>query len=275
MPAIPAVPDGPLRLVQLQHLASGGKWRTEAMRSYRTPLLLWFTRGQGRITVSGVTRGYGPHNAIFIPGGTMHGFEVASKVFGTAIFFAEPTADLPAEPCHLRIRQTRYQSELNGLVESLRQEAEGDRPDKERAIAHYGGLVAVWMARQRILAAAQPAESDEQGLARRYTEAIESQLHAGRSLADYAEYLGVAPTRLSEICCRTCGRPAADLLADRLAFEARRLLLDESLSVDQVSELLGYPSRGDFDRDFGAQAGESPGQFRDRRTVPDAAPRAG
>ncbi len=48
-----------LRLMAIPRLAAGGRWRVEAMRSLSEPLLLWFTRGQGRITVAGVTRGYG------------------------------------------------------------------------------------------------------------------------------------------------------------------------------------------------------------------------
>jgi len=44
------------RLVAIPRLAAGGKWRVEAMRSLSEPCLLWFTKGQGRITISGVTR---------------------------------------------------------------------------------------------------------------------------------------------------------------------------------------------------------------------------
>jgi hypothetical protein len=46
------------RLMAIPRLAAGGRWRVEAMRSLSEPMLLWFTKGQGRITVAGVTRGY-------------------------------------------------------------------------------------------------------------------------------------------------------------------------------------------------------------------------
>ena len=52
------------RLVAIPRLAAGGRWRVEAMRAYSEPLMLWFTKGQGRVTISGVTRGYTAHNAI-------------------------------------------------------------------------------------------------------------------------------------------------------------------------------------------------------------------
>ena len=73
------------RVEQLPRLSSETRWRTEAMRSYAQALLIWFTRGQGRITVAGVTHGFGPHHAVFMPSGTMHGYEMLGQVFGTAM----------------------------------------------------------------------------------------------------------------------------------------------------------------------------------------------
>ena len=79
LPPPPPVPG--FRVVPLGRLAQGGRWRTEAMRGYPNPVLMWFTRGQGRFTMAGVTRGFGAHNAFFLPPGTMHGFEVTAQVY--------------------------------------------------------------------------------------------------------------------------------------------------------------------------------------------------
>lgn len=238
------------------------------MRSYRMPVLYWFTRGQGRITVAGLTRGYGPHNAVFVPAGTMHGFEVAGQVFGTAIFFNENSnGDLPGSACHLRIRDARLQGEITNLIDFLQREVDDDLPLKNRAISHYGGLLSVWIERQRRVADDRPVEDDERGLARLYTETIEEQLYTGQKVSDFAEILGVTPDRLSEICSKTCGRNADALLADRLGFEARRLLLDSAMSVERVSEVLGYPTPDDFKAAFADQTGETPEVFlRSRAT---------
>ena len=81
------------RITPLQQLAKGGRWRTEAMRSYSQPVLYWFTRGQGRITVQGATYGYGPHNAVLLPANTMHGFDTLGQVAGSAVFL-RPDPDL-------------------------------------------------------------------------------------------------------------------------------------------------------------------------------------
>ncbi|MGB3314183.1 MAG: hypothetical protein WBB85_07205, partial [Albidovulum sp.] len=64
--AEPASHASKLRIVPIPRLAAGGRWRVEAMRSLSEPMLLWFTKGQGRITIAGSTRGYTANNAVFI-----------------------------------------------------------------------------------------------------------------------------------------------------------------------------------------------------------------
>ena len=71
-----------LNLTSIAQNAGAGRWRTEAMRSHATPRLIYITKGQGRITVAGLTSGYGPNNLIYVPAHTMYGFEVGLSVFG-------------------------------------------------------------------------------------------------------------------------------------------------------------------------------------------------
>ena len=250
-------------MMPLQALAKGGRWRTEAMRSYRMPVLLWFTRGQGRITVAGFTRGYGAHNAVFLPPRVMHGFEITAQVYGTALFFEEaPSLPLPERPVHLRVRDALAQGEITGLLEQLGRELDNDRPLAGRAIHHYAGLLSVWLDRQ--IAEADDARPDTASLrlVRRFTEAVEAQLYTGQNVGDYAEALGVTPTHLSRVCRETCGRSASDVLADRVTFEARRLLAETTLPVKQVAQLLGYGSPAYFTRAFQNRTGQTPTQFR-------------
>ena len=90
------------------------------------PVLIWFTKGQGRITVAGVTSGYGAHNAIFLPPGTMHGFDMVGQVFGSVLFLPRDSGlPWPEEPLHLRLRDARRQAELTGLIDTLERESTG------------------------------------------------------------------------------------------------------------------------------------------------------
>ena len=259
------LPPGPqARLMAIPRLAAGGRWRVEAMRSLSEPMLLWFTKGQGRITVAGVTRGYTPHNAIIIPAGIMHGFEVGPQVFGTALFFGRDNdVALPSSPVHLRIRETQLQVELNLCLDSIQRELDSTLPGHDRAVRHHLGLLGVWLERQT---ARMPPEAVTPESARRlvtgFTALLERDFRSGRGVADYAAAMGVTPTHLTRCCQRTCGRPASALLHDRLLFEARRMLTETDRPVSHIARDLGFTSPSYFTRAFLHQTGKTPSAFR-------------
>ena len=256
-------PNAEFRVVSMMRLAQGGRWRTEVQRSHVRPVLLWFTRGQGRVTVAGSTRGYGPHNAVFIPGGTMHGFTMMGQVLGMAIFFPEDMAgQLPDEPMQLRIRDGFQQAELTGLVDAIDREANGARAGYERAMRHWGGLIAVWLERHADLADAPAAVSAGQRLITAYTALVERDFRSGLGVQGYAERLGVTPTHLSRVCRESCGKSAHRVLNERIHYEARRLLLESEIPVKDIAERLGFNSAAYFSRAFLNETGQSPTAFR-------------
>jgi len=267
MTIIPDPTTGP-RLVLIPRLAAGGRWRIEAMRSLREPLLLWFTQGSGRITIAGTTRGYGAHNAVFIPAGTMHGFEMMGRVFGTAVFFGRDHGlALPDAPQHLRIRDTAAQQELGALLDNAQRELEAARQGASRAATHYLGLAAVWMDRQIARAAGEtrpePVDAARR-LSERYARLLEREYRSGMGVAEFAAALGVTPTHLTRACKAASGRSAHAVLQDRVLFEARRMLAETRLPVKRVAESLGFGSAAYFTRNFHQRTGQTPSDFRRR-----------
>lgn len=253
-----------VRMTPIPRQAKGGRWRVEAMRSYTSHLLLWFTRGQGRITVAGTTRGYGAHNAVFIPSGMMHGFEASMQVFGTAVFIPPDLGRaLPLLPVHLRIRDAAPQSEIAGILDNLQRELDGVKPERVRAAHHHTGLLTVWLNRQVLLHNDDKKAPDAaHRLTMRFSEMIEAQYQSGMNVTQYASALGVTPTHLSRVCNQACGRPASTLLNDRIIFEARRLLRETKMPIQKVAADLGFTSPAYFTRAFQHHTGQTPSAFR-------------
>jgi AraC family transcriptional regulator, transcriptional activator of pobA len=259
-----ATNNSQLRLVAIPRLAAGGRWRVEAMRSLSEPCLLWFTKGQGRITLQGSTRGYTTHNAIFIPPGTMHGFEAGPQVFGTAVFFGRDCdVTLPKEAQHLRIREVHAQQELNIILDAIQREMDSTSPAHERATRHYLGLLGVWLERQTVRTAPEVVRPDaSRRLVARYTALLERDFRSGMGVSHFAGELGVTSTHLTRCCQQACGRPASQLLQDRRIFEARKLLAETNLPVRRIGEMLGFNSAAYFTRAFQHLTGKSPTAFR-------------
>jgi AraC-like DNA-binding protein len=81
-------------------------------------------------------------------------------------------------------------------------------------------------------------------------------------VGDFAAALGVTATHLTRCCRAACGKPAKDLLQDRVIFEARRLLAETDLPVGRIGASLGFASHAYFTRAFHQRTGRSPTGFR-------------
>ena len=260
---LPAAPSGP-RVMPIARLAQGGRWRVEAMRALSEPCLLWFTRGQGRITFGGTTRGYGPFTLVFLPAGVMHAFEIGTQTHGMAVFFGRDCdVSLPHAAQHLRLRETATQTELSTLIDAVARESESPRPGAERAAQHYLGLIGVVIERQSAALSAEPRGTEPaRKIAARYAALLERDFRLGLGVADYAAQLGVTPTHLTRSCRASCGRGAHDLLQDRRLYEARQLLSETRAPVKDIAQALGFASPGYFTRAFQARVGKTPSAFR-------------
>lgn len=260
-------PRGGYTITPLQRLCGGARWRTEAMRSHDRARLLWITRGQGRICVNGLTAGFGPHNAVFIPAGTMHGFVPAGSLLGSAILF-DPAdlPHLPSEPAHLRIREAADQIALTAWIDMMEREAASADPAAPRAMRALAGLISVWLERQ-IDTAPTPKrnpQSHAQQLVEAYAALIERDFRREHSVSHYAEALGITPTHLSRVCTQATGKPAGELLAQRLHAEARHMLSETRLPINHVARHLGFTSPAYFSRAFHRHIGASPRAFRSK-----------
>lgn len=256
--------NSPIRIIPLPRLAQGGRWRVEAMRSLSEPCILNFTKGMGRITVAGVTRGYSAGTIVFIPAGVMHGFEVGPQVLGTALFLGRDCAvHLPESAQHIRLRDVVAQQEMTMMLEMVAREIETGTPAGQRAAQHYVGLLSVWLERQAEAAGVTAQRPDAaQRLVARFTDVMERSFRSGAGVAEIAAELGVTPTHLTRCCRAASGRSAIELLQDRRLFEARQMLSDTKLPVGQISAALGFTSPAYFTRAFQNQTGISPSMFR-------------
>ncbi|MDG1801858.1 MAG: AraC family transcriptional regulator [Paracoccaceae bacterium] len=258
-----------LEIVSITSLAQHGHWRTAAMRSHAAPRLLWITRGQGRITLSGQTRGFGANNLIYIPPGTLHGYDVGVHTFGQQITLPLSLAgDWSAQPIHLRLRDVVQQKEFMSLLDNLERENASTEPGSDRAAVHHAGMISVFVERQtRLLSETTLPDSSAARLVRRYTKLIATEFHSEQGVTEYARKLNVTPTHLTRCCQQTCGRSALKLLNDRILFEARKQLSETSRPICEIASSLGFRSAAYFTRRFQAETGLTPSAFRAQSTL--------
>lgn len=261
-----AQPDR-LSVTPIIYNMTAGRWRTEAMRSHNTPRLLLVTKGQGRITIAGMTHGYGPNNLIFIPARVMYGYEVGPSVFGAMLTIPNAVAtEWPDEPVHLRLRDVNGQKEAVAMFEAMERELTAAAGMHSRAAHHHLGLLSVFFERQIEMNADHGGDNRTNGSAARlvaaFTDLIERDFKTDKGVADYAAALGVTPTHLTRCCNKTCGKSALTLLRDRVTYEACVMLRETKRPVAEIARDLGFRSAAYFTRSFHAKMGDTPSYFR-------------
>lgn len=256
-----------LALTPITHNPTAGRWRTEAMRSHATPRLILITKGQGRITIAGLTSGYGPNNLIFIPARTMYGFEVGPTVFGQILTIpATMAAEWPSVATQLRLRDVGVQKQMSAIVEALERELKSAGQTHSRAAHYHLGLFAVYFERQLVTSQSETfkarATTTAAKLVAAFADLIERGYRSDQGVSEYATALGVTPTHLTRCCNQTCGKSALALLRDRVHYEACILLRDTPTPVHEIATQLGFHSAAYFSRSFAAQNGATPSNFR-------------
>ncbi|MES2277021.1 MAG: helix-turn-helix transcriptional regulator [Bacteroidota bacterium] len=79
---------------------------------------------------------------------------------------------------------------------------------------------------------------------------------------DYAALLYITPNHLNALCNDILGQPAGELIRNRVALEAKRLLINFNLNITEVSYRLNFADNSYFSKFFKKQTGLSPEEFR-------------
>ncbi|WP_181304985.1 helix-turn-helix transcriptional regulator [Rufibacter sp. XAAS-G3-1] len=80
----------------------------------------------------------------------------------------------------------------------------------------------------------------------------------------YAEKLHITPHYLTQIVKRLCGQTVADLLFQLLFSEAKLLLQQPGLTIQQIAQELNFSDQSAFGKFFKRNSGVSPKEFRNR-----------
>ncbi|MEO0381664.1 MAG: AraC family transcriptional regulator, partial [Pseudomonadota bacterium] len=109
----------PIRVTTISQLTSAQDWRLSLAHDRDVHLLIWITRGQGRMLLNGTRRGVGTHNAIFVPARTLFSLELGRQGTGLAAVMPDGTqVRLPEGPRQLRVREAAAIGELTSLFEA-------------------------------------------------------------------------------------------------------------------------------------------------------------
>ncbi|TLV00386.1 helix-turn-helix domain-containing protein [Dyadobacter luticola] len=97
---------------------------------------------------------------------------------------------------------------------------------------------------------------------RRFTRLVDEHYKSKHTVADYADFLCMAPKTITHKFNRLRLPQPNEVIKNRIILEAKRLLVHTSLTAKEIAYDLGYNDPAYFSRLFQSKTGESPSGFR-------------
>jgi AraC family transcriptional activator of pobA len=79
---------------------------------------------------------------------------------------------------------------------------------------------------------------------------------------EYAALLYITPNHLNALCNDLLGKPAGEIIRDRILLEAKRLLINADMSISEIAWQLNFADNSYFTKFFKKQTGITPEAFR-------------
>ncbi len=98
----------------------------------------------------------------------------------------------------------------------------------------------------------------------KFTELLERHHKKEREIAFYADKMCITSKHLSQVIKDYTGKTALGLIEEYVISEAKSMLLSTTMSIQQISDELNFPSQSVFGKYFKRVAGISPSEYRNR-----------
>lgn len=241
--------------------------------------ILWIFRGEAEVRLDERARGIVGPAAVFIPPQVVHGFRFAPETDGLVLTLSarfamegEATAageafrDLFETPGVLAFESdapvvARIDALFREVAEEFATPGAADSP------------ALLWLARSLLwrLARARAAETPERGrrqrgsaLHARFLQLVEAHVLDRWPLQRYGERLGLSVPRLNRLARAHGGRPALEIIHDRLTREACRRLFYVAAPAEKLALELGFEDPAYFSRFFKRRTGLGPREWREK-----------
>lgn len=250
------------------------QWEIKPHRHADLCQLLFVFKGQAELEIEGQRTLLETPAVQVLPPLSVHGFRFSEDVEGFIVTLATPLihhlqAQL-GDAVHALAQAHAYSAGndgdyLNSLFSALQGEYNGHQPAREMLMHALVSVIMVWVSRQAIVRhkASQRPQRQREYL-NGFIQLVEETYRQHVKVEDLAHRLGISVSHLNGTCRELAGQPALQIMHERQLLEAKRLLTYTSMTIYEMSELLGFSDPTNFTRLFRRRVGISPKAFRDR-----------
>ena len=245
--------------------------------------LLWMSEASGTHMLDFEQHEVRDHSVFFLSPGQIHAWTSSVKPRGYVLnistdFFAHmfPRADDIAKfPFfHLAggspaIYLSREQHDgMLPLLNEIERETRDRQTGRFDVVRSYLLILLTQLRRLYPADERETAAGPSYSLVKRFTMLIEEHYLEFGAIRQYADALHVSERQLNEAAKRSMGRTASQLVQERVALEAKRLLSNTGLSIAEIAFQLNFEDPSYFARFFKKHTGCTAGDFRKKYDQP-------
>ncbi|TLX56548.1 AraC family transcriptional regulator [Stutzerimonas nosocomialis] len=247
-------------------------WEIKPHRHADLLQLLYVQQGLADVEIEGRTHRIERPALLVVPPLTIHGFRFSADIQGYVVTLSAPLLEslqgaldgavgFAAQPaCHLL---GEAQAQLDPLLATLQREYQQRGPGRDLSLRSLVALLMVWVARQGVPGPARRETLPRgHGLLAQFGALVEAHYREHWGIERYARELGISAAHLNGLCRRLAGQSALQVVHQRLLLEAKRDLIYTAMTVNQISDYLGFSEPAYFSRYFRRLTGQSPNAYR-------------
>jgi AraC-like DNA-binding protein len=238
-------------------------------------LLVLFTKGSGTHEIDFAQFNIKPGSLFVLQPGQIHHWHLSSDIEGYIVFYSQ-------EIYNLYFGQKKiedypfYQSVMNQpeiifeaseleqiqpyfdlmLVENQKQFSK-----KEDKLLNLLDCIHIEISRKYLSGTNHIAHSYNYKI-HLFEQFLEQFFKTEKSPSFYASKMNITLKHLNRICKDILNQTVTELISNRVILEAKRLLINPKLSVNQVADALGFDNYSYFTKLFKKQTGITPSEFR-------------
>jgi AraC family transcriptional regulator, transcriptional activator of pobA len=95
-----------------------------------------------------------------------------------------------------------------------------------------------------------------------FKDALSRNIYEKQTISEYADLLTVSPNHLNKCVKKTTGQSAQDLLNEMILLEAKVLLKQTDLNINEIAYKLSQQNHSDFSRFFKTKTGMTPKEYK-------------